>query len=163
MNLNRVQLIGRVGRDPEMRLTPDGNEVTQFSLATNRTWKDGSGETREATEWHTIVSWRQLAAQVARLARKGRLVYVEGRIETRSWQDKNTGAMQYRTEIIADVVRMLDSKPDDEARPEKKEERIVGPEGGSWVKQAARDASRTARALAQSDPDRPLDLDDHPF
>ena len=101
-SLNKVELIGNVGSDPEIRTTPGGNTVAQFSLATSRTWNDQSGTKQEKTEWHRCVVWNtkgsQLADIVERYVKKGDKIYVEGRIEYRQWQDKD-GQTRYSTEI----------------------------------------------------------------
>lgn len=88
-SINKAIVVGRVGRDAEMRYTPDGSAMTTFSVATNRTWTTQTGEKQEATEWHNIVAWRQVAEVAGRWVKRGRLVYVEGRLETRSWDDKD--------------------------------------------------------------------------
>lgn len=100
--LNKAMLIGRLGRDPEMKYTANGKAVTEFSVATDH----GSGESRR-TEWHHVICWERLAETCAQYLGKGRLVYVEGRIQTRSW-DGPDGQKRYRTEIIADQVRFLE-------------------------------------------------------
>jgi single-strand DNA-binding protein len=114
-NMNKVMLIGRLGRDPEMRFTPSGEPVANFSIATSRSWTDqASNERREVTEWHNIVAWRRLAETCNRFLRKGRLVYIEGRLETRSWDDRETGKKMYRTEVVAEDMQMLDTAPQGE-------------------------------------------------
>lgn len=106
--LNKAMLIGNLGRDPEMRHTASGSPVCTFSMATNESWvKDG--ERQERTEWHNIVTWNKLAEICERYLSKGSKVYIEGRIQTRSWDDKNTGQKKYMTEIVADQMMMLDS------------------------------------------------------
>lgn len=100
-------LIGNVVRDPEMRTTPSGQNVTSFSIATNFTWKDASGQKQEKAEFHNIVAWRRLAEIINQYVKKGSKVYIEGRLQTRSWDDPN-GVKRYRTEIIADNMIMLD-------------------------------------------------------
>lgn len=106
--LNKAMLIGNLGRDPEMRHTASGSAVCTFSMATNESWvKDG--ERQERTEWHNIVTWDKLAEICERYLSKGSKVYVEGRIQTRSWDDKTTGQKKYMTEIVADQMMMLDS------------------------------------------------------
>lgn len=107
MDLNKVMLIGNVVRDPELRTTPAGQSVASLSVATNLVWKDKSGTRQSKAEFHNIVAWRQLADIVGRYIKKGSKVYVEGRLETRSWDDQN-GIKRSRTEIIADNVIMLD-------------------------------------------------------
>jgi len=101
-------LIGNLGKDPEMRYTSNGVAVCTFSLATNESWKDGDGTQQERTEWHNIVAWRKLAEICGEWLKKGKRVYIEGKIQTRSYDDKNTGAKKYITEIVADSMIMLD-------------------------------------------------------
>lgn len=105
--LNKVLLIGNLGRDPELRSTPSGQQVATFSLATSRRWKDKGGDKQEQTEWHNVVCWGRLAEIAGRYLTKGKQIYVEGRIQTRSWDDKTSGEKKYRTEIIADNFQML--------------------------------------------------------
>jgi single-strand DNA-binding protein len=109
-SLNKVMLIGNVGRDPEMRYLQSGEPVTTFSVATNRRWTGQDGQPREETEWHNIVAWRKLAEQCNEYLSKGRKVYIEGRLQTRSWDDQATGQKRFRTEVIADRMDMLDSR-----------------------------------------------------
>ena len=116
-SLNRVMLIGRLTRDPELRYTPGGTAVCQLGLATNRYGQDPqSGERREFTDFHDVVVWnqgnRKLAELCAQYLQKGRLVYVEGRLQTRSWEDKETGAKRSKTEVNASDVQFLDSRQD---------------------------------------------------
>ncbi len=116
-SLNKVQLIGNVGRDPEMRYLQSGEPVTTFSLATNRRWTGQDGQPREETEWHNVVAWRRLAEQCNEYLTKGRKVYVEGRLQTRSWDDQATGQKKYRTEIVADRMLLLDARGDRAGAP----------------------------------------------
>jgi len=109
-SLNKVLLIGNLGKDPEVRYTGSGVPVATFSIATNESWQDQDGNTQERTEWHNIVAWRKLAEICHQYLRKGKKVYIEGRIQTRSYDDKNTGAKKYITEIVANSMIMLDSK-----------------------------------------------------
>lgn len=109
MNLNKAMIIGNIVRDPEMKSTPNGQNVTSFSIATNLVWKDQSGQKQEKVEFHNIVAWRRLAEIAGQYLKKGSKVYVEGRLQTRSWDDPN-GVKRYRTEIIAENMIMLDSK-----------------------------------------------------
>ena len=109
-SLNKVQLIGNVGRDPEMRYLQSREPVTTFSLATNRRWTGQDGQTHEQTEWHAVVAWRKLAEQCGEYLEKGRQVYVEGRLQTRTWDDAATGQKRYRTEIVAEQLVLLDSR-----------------------------------------------------
>jgi single-strand DNA-binding protein len=110
MDLNKVMLIGRLTRDPESRTTPQGVTVTNFGLATGRVWKDNQGNTQERTEFHNIVTWRRLAEICAQYLAKGRQIYIEGHLQTRSWEDQ-AGKKNYRTEVVADNMIMLGSRP----------------------------------------------------
>ena len=108
--VNKVILIGNLGQDPEVRYMPNGNAVANVSLATSESWKDkNTGETQERTEWHRVVFFRRLAEIVGEYLKKGSKVYVEGRLQTRKWQDNN-GQDRYTTEIVADQMQMLDSR-----------------------------------------------------
>ncbi|WP_298012380.1 single-stranded DNA-binding protein [uncultured Castellaniella sp.] len=107
-SVNKVILVGNLGRDPEVRYSPDGAAICNVSIATTSQWKDkASGERREETEWHRVVFYNRLAEIAGEYLRKGRSVYVEGRLKTRKWQDKETGADRYSTEIVADQMQML--------------------------------------------------------
>ena len=114
-SLNKVMLIGNLGKDPELRYTPSGVAVATFTVATNESWKDQDGNMQERTEWHNIVAWRKLAEVCGEWLKKGKKVYVEGRIQTRSYDDKNTGAKKYMTEIVLDSMIMLDGRGGGEA------------------------------------------------
>lgn len=105
MNLNKVILIGRLTRDPEMRSTTSGQSVASFGLATNRNWTDSSGQKQEVTDFHNIVAWRRLAEICAQYLKKGSLIMIEGRIQTRSWQGQD-GNTRYTTEIVAENMQM---------------------------------------------------------
>ncbi len=108
--VNKVILIGNLGQDPEVRYMPNGNAVANITLATSESWKDkNTGETQEKTEWHRVVFFRRLAEVVGEYLKKGSKVYVEGRLQTRKWQDNN-GQDRYTTEIVADQMQMLDSR-----------------------------------------------------
>jgi len=108
--LNKVMLIGNLGRDPEMRYTPSGKAVTSFSLASSRSWTTSNGERREATEWFNIVAWGNLAEICNQYLRKGSRVYIEGRMQTRRWENAE-GQPCYRTEVVANEMIMLDRHP----------------------------------------------------
>lgn len=109
--INKVILIGNLGRDPEVRYTPSGLAVANVTIATSESWKDKqTGENVERTEWHKIVMYQRLAEIAGEYLRKGSKVYIEGRLQTRKWQDKNTGQDRYTTEIVANEMQMLDSK-----------------------------------------------------
>ena len=108
--LNKVMIIGNLGRDPEMRYTPSGKPVTSFSVATSRYWVTTDGERKDATEWFNVVSWGNLAEICNQYLRKGSKVYVEGHLQTRSWDDAE-GQKHFRTELVANEMIILDSKP----------------------------------------------------
>lgn len=109
MSLNKVMLIGRLGQDPEKRITPSGHTVVAVSLATTEKFKDKSGNRQEQTEWHKLVFWNRLAEIVEQYCRKGSQIYVEGQLQTREWQDKD-GNKRYTTEIQARSMQMLGAK-----------------------------------------------------
>ncbi len=108
-SVNKVILIGNLGRDPETRYMPDGGAVTNVSIATTETWKDKNGEKQEKTEWHRVAFFGKLAEIAGEYLKKGSQVYVEGRLQTRKWQDKD-GQDKYTTEIVADRMQMLGSR-----------------------------------------------------
>jgi single-strand DNA-binding protein len=107
-SVNKVILVGNLGRDPEMRYMPNGEAVCNFSIATTDNWKDKNGQKQEKTEWHNIVMYRRLAEIAGEYLKKGRPVYVEGRLQTRKWE--KDGVTRYSTEIIADQMQMLGSR-----------------------------------------------------
>lgn len=109
--VNKVILLGRLGKDPELKYTTSGAAVSTFSMATDLAWKDQDGNQKQVTEWHRIVAWRKLAEIVGNYLKKGSLVYVEGRLQTRSWNDKN-GVTRYTTEVVADNLTMVGPKMD---------------------------------------------------
>ncbi len=149
--LNKVQIIGNLGADPEMRYTPSGQAVTQFTVAVNRNYKDNQGEWQEETEWFRVVAWGPLAERTAEYLRKGRKVYVEGRLQTRQWEGQD-GQKRYTTELVANTVTALDRRDREEGDAD----------GGSQV---ASRPSRPARAPAPDDAGggREPDYDDLPF
>ena len=107
--VNKALLIGRLGADPEVRYTPDGTMVVNFRMATDLQWKDKNGERLQRTEWHRIVAYAKLAEICSNYLSKGKLIFIEGRIQTRSWEDKD-GVKRSTTEIVASNMQMLDSK-----------------------------------------------------
>lgn len=107
-SVNKVILVGNLGRDPEVRYMPNGEAVANFSIATTENWKDKSGVKQEKTEWHNIVMYRRLAEIAGEYLKKGRPVYIEGRLQTRKWE--KDGVTRYTTEIIGDQMQMLGSK-----------------------------------------------------
>jgi single-strand DNA-binding protein len=111
-DLNKVMLTGHLGADPEMRYTPQGSAVTTFRVAANRSWKSADGTQHDDTEWFRIVAWDKLAEVCNQYLAKGTRVYVEGRLQTRKWQDKETGQDRYITEVVASDMIMLSSRQD---------------------------------------------------
>jgi len=110
--LNRVQLIGRLGKDPETKFTPNGKKVTHFSLAVSNRWKDKSGETKESTEWVNIEAWGRLGEVCQEYLKKGSLIFLEGRLKTDKYEDK--GETKYFTKVVALTLQFLDKKPAEE-------------------------------------------------
>jgi single-strand DNA-binding protein len=107
--VNKVILVGRLGKDPEVRYTPSGAAVANFSIATSEEWKDkNTGEKQERTEWHRIVAWRRLGEICGEYLHKGSQIYIEGRLQTRSWEDRD-GNKRYTTEIVAQNMQMLEA------------------------------------------------------
>lgn len=150
-SVNKVILVGNLGRDPETRFSPDGAAICNVSIATTSQWKDkNSGERREETEWHRVVFYNRLAEIAGEYLRKGRSVYIEGRIKTRKWADKETGQDRYSTEIIGDQLQMLGGKDD---------------AGGAQSSRAQPTRPKTHQASAPSSPPPSLeDIDDQiPF
>lgn len=116
-SLNKVMLIGNLTRDPDMRYTPQGTAVCTFGVATNRSWTTDNGEKKEDVEFHNVVAWTKLAEICAQLLKKGRKVYVEGRLSTRSWQGQD-GTQKQRTEVVISDMVILDKKTDEPAEIE---------------------------------------------
>jgi single-strand DNA-binding protein len=110
--LNRVQLIGRLGKDPESKFTPTGKKVTHFSLAVSNRWKDKNGETKESTEWVNIEAWGRLGEICQEYLKKGSLIFLEGRLKTEKYEDK--GEARYYTKVVALTLQFLDKRPADE-------------------------------------------------
>jgi single-strand DNA-binding protein len=152
-SVNKVILIGHLGKDAETKFTPSGASMTKFSVATNRRWKDQqTGEWKEETDWANVVLWRQ--ENLANYLTKGKQVYVEGRLQTRSWDDKD-GKKQYMTEVVADEVILLGGRGGD-----------GGAEGGSQPVSMPRSAPRAqpaARVADEMGPDQGITDDDVPF
>lgn len=149
-NLNKVMLIGRLGRDPEVRYTQGGTAVANLRLATSEQWTDRDGQKQERTEWHTVVLWGRQAEVAGEYLSKGRLVYVEGRLETRKWQDKD-GQDRYNTEIRAQNFQMLDRADGG------------GGSGGGQGERRSRPPERDRGPDEDPGPPPPPDEDDIPF
>src|SRR5437016_10809719 len=109
-SLNKVMLIGNLGKDPEVKFIPGGTAVAKFSLATNERFKDKGGEWQDRTEWHSLVAWQRLAEIVGEYVKKGSKVYIEGRLQTSSWEDKQSGEKKYRTEIVVQELVLLSGR-----------------------------------------------------
>ena len=140
--INKVILIGNLGQDPETRYMPSGGAVTNITLATSEIWSDKqTGEPQERTEWHRVVFFNRLAEIVGEYLRKGSKVYIEGSLRTRKWQDKNTGADRYATEIVANEMQMLDSRGAGGGQP--------GAQPGSQQGGAPSQGAREYRAQSQ--------------
>lgn len=140
-SINKVILLGNLGKDPEVKYTPSGTPVARFTLATNERYKDKAGEWQERTEWHTIVAWQRLAEIVGEYLKKGSKVYIEGRLQTSSWEDKQSGEKKYRTEIIANDLVLLSGKG--EADGESRASRGASAGAGAEVRQEAHPAEIT--------------------
>lgn len=153
MSLNKCMIIGNLGRDPEMRYTPSGQAVTQFTVAVNRNYKDQQGERQEETEWFRIVAWGQQAEFAAEYLRKGAKVYIEGRLQTRQWEGQD-GQKRYTTELVANTIQNLERRARDDA------------DGGSQLppepRQSRSQGAGAAKPQGQSEQPEP-DYDDLPF
>jgi single-strand DNA-binding protein len=144
-SLNKVQIIGNLGKDPETKYTQGGTAVSNFSVATSSSYKDKGGDWQEKTEWVNITAWGKLAEVCEKYIHKGSKVYVEGRLETQSWNDKQSGEKKYKTVVVAGELIMLDGKSGNGESPE-------------------RDLSKASqRGGSQSNEDRPIDDSDVPF
>jgi len=117
-SINKVILVGNVGADPEVKYTPSGVPVGKFSLATNERFKNKSGEWQDRTEWHKIVAWQRLAEIVGEYVSKGSKVYIEGKLQTSSWEDRRSGEKKYRTEIVARDLVLLGLRENGNLKPE---------------------------------------------
>ena len=113
-SVNKVILIGNLGKDPEVKVTPSGTPVAKFTMATNERYKDKAGQWQDRTEWHNLVAWQRTAEIIGEYVKKGSKVYVEGRLQTSSWDDKTTGEKKYRTEIIVNDLVLLSGRGDGE-------------------------------------------------
>ena len=141
-SVNKVILVGNLGRDPEVRYSPDGGAICNVSVATTRSWKDkATGERREEKEWHRVVFYNRLAEVVGEYMKKGRPMYIEGRLKTRKWQNKE-GVDQYTTEVVADQMQMLGGRDGGDG----------GSMGGGGGESAPRPAARAAQAQRPAAP-----------
>lgn len=142
--LNKVMLIGNLGRDPETRYMPDGGAVTNASIATTERWKDKQGDTQEKTEWHRLVFFNKLAEIAGEYLKKGSPVYVEGKITTRQWEDKE-GVMKYTTEIVVHQMQMLGRKSDNEGGGERDTQQYEQRQRDAATKPATRAAGAASK------------------
>ena len=162
-SLNKVQLIGNVGKDPEVKFTPSGTAVAKFGLATNERFKDKSGEWQDRTEWHNIVAWQKLAEIIGQYVKKGSKIYIEGRLQTSNWEDKQSGEKKYRTEVIASDLLLLSGRGESSGSSGGEDF-----EGGRSSRGAAASASSFDQRASQPDDQgqgQPADItdDDIPF
>lgn len=160
-SLNKVMLIGNLTRDPDMRYTPQGTAVCTFGVATNRSWTTDSGEKKEDVEFHNIVAWTKLAEICAQLLKKGRKVYVEGRLSTRSWQGQD-GTQKQRTEVVISDMVILDKKTDEPAGIEVPET-VVEPPEPAPAKGKGKAKKESASAKTSADKEEEVSEEDIPF
>ena len=158
MSLNKAMIIGNLGRDPEMRYTPSGQAVTQFTVAVNRNYKDQSGEWQEETEWFRVVAWGPTGERAAEYLRKGNKVFVEGRMQTRQWEGQD-GQKRYTTELIADRVQNLERRPREDGDPGFQPRTGGRPDAGGGAATGGSGGSGGGRSDRLDEPD----LDDLPF
>jgi single-strand DNA-binding protein len=154
-SVNKVILIGNLGKDPEVKYTPTGTAVAKFSLATNERYKDKAGEWQDRTEWHNVVLWQRLAEIAGEYLKKGGKVYIEGRLQTRSWDDKQTNQKKYMTEVVASDLILLGGRGEgggggDFASSSR------GTSGGNNFDQRMPEAEPTAASSPISDEDIPF-------
>ncbi len=153
-SLNKVQLIGNLGKDPEVKYTPSGTPVAKITIATNERFKDKDGQWQDRTEWHNVVLWQRLAEIAGEYLKKGGKVYIEGRLQTRSWDDKTTNQKKYMTEVVASDLILLSG-------------RAEGGEGGGGYSRGAASAAGGGNNFDQSMPEPanvgPISDDDIPF
>lgn len=171
MNLNKAFVLGNVTRDPEVRSLPSGQQVTSFSVATNRVYTDGSGQKKEEAEFHNIVCFGKLADIASRYLTKGSMVLIEGRIKTRNWQDQS-GNKHYKTEIIAELLQLGPrgaggknsgfSKPYQNPEPEIQKNNDIPVIEENYV-QPAEDTQSSSETIFQSDSSDEIDIKDIPF
>jgi len=136
-SVNKVILIGNLGRDPEVKFTPSGVPVAKFSIATNERYKDKGGEWQDRTEWHNIIAWQRLAEIVGEYVKKGSKIYIEGRLQTSSWDDKQSGEKRYRTEVVASDLVLLGGEQGDDSRNDRHAHREQVHAGASTFQQSA--------------------------
>ena len=156
MSVNKVILVGRLGKDPETRYTGSGQAVCNFNMATDETYKDRAGSRQKRTEWHRVVLWGKLAEIAQQYLKKGQLVYIEGRIQSRQWEDKNTGQKRTSFEIIANSMKMLTSRADSMAAGAVASAGMGGGGGTSMEEGPMADDSMSSSGPEISDEDIPF-------
>jgi|SRR5450432_1106593 len=154
-SVNKVILIGNLGKDPEVKFTPTGTPVAKFSLATNERYKDKAGEWQDRTEWHNIVVWQRLAEIVGEYVKKGSKIYIEGRLSTSSWEDKQSGEKKYRTEIVANELVLLSGRGDSDGG-DGRYQRSGSSSGGAGMDQRSSHSDETASQAEITDEDIPF-------
>lgn len=169
MDLNRAMIIGRLTQDPELRTTPGGQPVVNFSVATNRRWQDQQGNRQEQVEYHNVVAWRKLAEIASQYLRKGRQVYIDGYLQTRTWQGKD-GQQRQRTEIVAENLILLGSKEDapagapaSAANSDASASPASPPPTGSPARDAATPAPAEAAPAEKPKKEEEIRIEDIPF
>ena len=152
-SVNKVILLGNLGKDPEVKYTPSGTPVAKLTVATNERYKDKDGQWQDRTEWHSLVAWQRTAEIASEYLKKGRQVYIEGRLQTRSWDDKNTGEKKYRTEIVvSDMVLLGGAREGEGATPRS---RPAAASGGNYD-QRGPDLDNAPAGTAITDDDIPF-------
>jgi single-strand DNA-binding protein len=152
-SLNKVQLIGNLGKDPEVKYTPSGTPVAKITLATNERYKDKDGQWQDRTEWHNVVLWQRLAEIAGEYLKKGGKVYIEGRLQTRSWDDKQTNQKKYMTEVVASDLILLSGRGEGGSGGEGGYSRGASAGGGNHFDQSVPEPAGSA----------PISDDDIPF
>ena len=143
-SVNKVILLGNLGKDPEVKVTPNGTPVAKFTLATNERYKDKNGQWQDRTEWHNLVAWQRTAEIIGEYVKKGSKVYVEGSLRTSSWDDKNSGEKKYRTEIIVNDLVLLSGRGDGEGASR-------GPGGNNFDQRTPEPAPASSGGITDED------------
>ncbi len=149
-SVNKVILIGNLGKDPEVKVTASGTPVAKFSLATNERYKDKAGQWQDRTEWHNLVAWQRTAEIIGEYVKKGSKIYVEGSLRTSSWDDKNTGEKKYRTEIVVNDLVLLSGRGDGEGASR------AASTGGNFDQRAPEPEPAPAHSTGITDEDIPF-------
>lgn len=156
-SVNKVILIGNLGKDPEIKYTPSGMPVAKFSIATNERYKDKSGEWQDRTEWHNLVAWQRTAEIIGEYVKKGSKIYIEGRLQTSSWEDKQSGEKKYRTEIVVQDLVLLSGRGDGEGFDGGRSRRASSASsGGSGMDQRPPQADEFPQETGITDEDIPF-------